>query len=92
MELLSVKALKKYFPVKKKLAGEQLWLKAVGGIDFSIEKDKVFALVGESGCGKSTVARLVLKLMKPTGGEILFEGRDISALKGDSLKAFRKSV
>ncbi|MDP3261106.1 MAG: ATP-binding cassette domain-containing protein [Thermodesulfovibrionales bacterium] len=92
MELLSVKALKKYFPVKKKLAGEPLWLKAVDGIDFSIEKDKVFALVGESGCGKSTVARLVLKLMKPTSGEILFEGRDIFALKGDSLKAFRKSV
>ena len=92
MELLSVKALKKYFPVKKKLAGEPLWLKAVDGIDFSIEKDKVFALVGESGCGKSTVARLVLKLMKPTAGEVLFEGRDIFALKGDSLKAFRKSV
>jgi oligopeptide/dipeptide ABC transporter ATP-binding protein len=64
----------------------------VDGIDFSIDKDKVFALVGESGCGKSTVARLALKLMKPTSGEILFEGRDISALKGDSLKAFRKSV
>ncbi|MBI1811129.1 MAG: ATP-binding cassette domain-containing protein [Nitrospirae bacterium] len=92
MELLSVKALKKYFPVKKKLAGEPLWLKAVDGIDFSIEKDKVFALVGESGCGKSTVARLVLKLMKPTAGEVFFEGRDIFALKGDSLKAFRKSV
>lgn len=92
MELLSVKALKKYFPVKKKLIGEPLWLKAVDGIDFSIEQDKVFALVGESGCGKSTVARLVLKLMKPTGGEILFEGRDIFTLKGDSLKAFRKSV
>ncbi|HBG92435.1 MAG: hypothetical protein A3J81_04710 [Nitrospirae bacterium RIFOXYB2_FULL_43_5] len=92
MELLKVKALKKYFPVKKKLTGEPLWLKAVDGIDFSIEKDKVFALVGESGCGKSTVARLVLRLMKPTSGEILFEGRDISALKGDSLKAFRKSV
>lgn len=95
MELLSVKALKKYFPVKKSpelLGSEHLWLKAVGGIDFSIENEKVFALVGESGCGKSTVARLVLKLMKPTGGEILFEGRDISALKGDSLKAFRKSV
>lgn len=92
MELLSVKALKKYFPVKKKLAGEPLWLKAVDGINFSIEKDKVFALVGESGCGKSTVARLVLKLMKPTAGEVLFEGRDIFTLKGDSLKAFRKSV
>lgn len=92
MELLSVRALKKYFPVKKKLAGEPLWLKAVDGIDFSIAQDKVFALVGESGCGKSTVARLVLKLMNPTAGEVLFEGHDVFALKGDSLKAFRKSV
>jgi len=92
MELLSVKALKKYFPVKKKLAGEPLWLKAVDGIDFSIAQDKVFALVGESGCGKSTVARLVLRLMNPTAGEVLFEGNDVFGLKGDSLKAFRKSV
>jgi len=92
MELLSVRALKKYFPVKKKLAGEPLWLKAVDGIDFSIAQDKVFALVGESGCGKSTVARLVLRLMNPTAGEVFFEGNDVFALKGDSLKAFRKSV
>ena len=95
MELLSVRALKKYFPVKKspeRLGSESLWLKAVDGIDFSMEKDKVLALVGESGCGKSTAARLILRLMKPTAGEVLFEGRDIFTLKGDSLKAFRKSV
>ncbi|MBI4690892.1 MAG: ATP-binding cassette domain-containing protein [Nitrospirae bacterium] len=92
MELLNVNALKKYFPVKKGFSGEQLWLKAVDGIDFSIEEDKVFALVGESGCGKSTVARLVLKLTTPTSGKIVFAGKDISELKGDSLKTFRRSV
>jgi len=92
MELFDVKGLKKYFPVKKKLAGEPLWLKAVDGIDFSIEGDKVFALVGESGCGKSTVARLALRLINPTEGKILFEGRDVFELQGDTLKAFRRSV
>ncbi len=92
MKLLSVKSLKKYFPVKKKLTAEPLWVKAVDGIDFSIDEDKVFAIVGESGCGKSTVARLVLKLISPTSGKVLFEGKDILGLKGDSLKAFRKSV
>lgn len=92
MELLGVKSLKKYFPVKKKLTSEPLWLKAVDGIDFSIDKDKVFALVGESGCGKSTVARLVLRLINPTAGKVLFEGEDIFGLEGDSLKALRRSV
>ncbi len=92
MELLSVRALKKYFPVKKKPASGPLWLKAVDDISFSIDEDRVFALVGESGCGKSTVARLVLKLIPPTSGNIIFQGKDISKLNGTSLKSFRKSV
>lgn len=67
-------------------------LRAVDGVTFSVQRDRVFAIVGESGCGKSTVARLVLKLIHPTGGRILFKGEDIAALKGEDLKKFRRSV
>lgn len=92
MALLNVQSLKKHFPVKKAFGTESQWVKAVDSIDFSVDEDKVFALVGESGCGKSTVARLVLRLITPTSGSILFESKDIFGLKGDSLKAFRQSV
>ncbi|MBI4684004.1 MAG: ATP-binding cassette domain-containing protein [Nitrospirae bacterium] len=92
MELLRVSGLKKYFPVSKKFASAPLVLKAVDGISLSVDEDKVFALVGESGCGKSTVARIVLRLMPPTAGDIVFEGKNIFELKGDSLKKFRRSV
>jgi|Deesub1362A_J573_1020465.scaffolds.fasta_scaffold00165_12 peptide/nickel transport system ATP-binding protein/oligopeptide transport system ATP-binding protein len=92
MKLIEVKALKKYFPVKKTAFARHEWLKAVDGVDFSLEKDRVFALVGESGCGKSTVARLLLRLIEPTEGEITFKGENIFKLKGQRLKAFRRAV
>ncbi|MBM4137071.1 MAG: ATP-binding cassette domain-containing protein [Nitrospira sp.] len=92
MTLLKVNSLKKYFSVQKGFMTNPLTLKAVDGIDFSLDDDKIFALVGESGCGKSTVARLILRLIHPTSGEILFRGQNIFDLNGDSLKAFRKSV
>ncbi|MFZ2198107.1 MAG: oligopeptide/dipeptide ABC transporter ATP-binding protein [Thermodesulfovibrionales bacterium] len=92
MELLRVESLKKYFGVKKLFGSREETLKAVDGVDFSINKDKVMALVGESGCGKSTVARLVLNLIKPTSGTVLFRGRNILALDRKEMKAFRKSA
>ncbi|MDP2167639.1 MAG: ATP-binding cassette domain-containing protein [Thermodesulfovibrionales bacterium] len=91
MALLEVKALKKHFTVSISPM-RHATLKAVDGIDFSLDKNRVFALVGESGCGKSTVARLLLRLIAPTAGEIRFRGENILGLKGGALKAFRKSV
>lgn len=92
MTLLKVNSLKKYFSVKKGLMTKPVLVKAVDGIDFSLDEDRIFALVGESGCGKSTVARLILRLITPTSGQVLFKDKNVFELNGDSLKAFRKSV
>jgi oligopeptide/dipeptide ABC transporter ATP-binding protein len=92
VEILKIKSLRKYFSVKKGLMSKPFLIKALDGVNFSVEKDKIFALVGESGCGKSTVARLVLGLIPPTSGEVLFQGTDIFGLNGGSMKTFRKSV
>ncbi len=92
MDIIDVAALRKYFPVKTGPFVKQGSLKAVDGVTFSIREGKVFSLVGESGCGKSTVARMVLRLMKPSGGDIRFKGNSVSQLAGESLRAFRKAV
>ncbi|MBW1888503.1 MAG: ABC transporter ATP-binding protein, partial [Deltaproteobacteria bacterium] len=92
--ILEVKNLTKHFPVTKGLIfSKQIGaIKAVNGINFSIEKGETFGIVGESGCGKTTTARLVLLLEKITEGTILFEGQDIQQLSGDKLMQFRCSV
>ncbi len=92
MEVLKAISLKKYFKTRKKFKGSDGLVRAVDGIDFSLHEDSIIALVGESGCGKSTVARLVLKLLKPTSGSILFKGLDILEFDKHALKKFRKSV
>jgi oligopeptide/dipeptide ABC transporter ATP-binding protein len=84
--------LKKYFPVGKGPFARHAWLKAVDGISFSLRRGTVFSLVGESGCGKSTVARLILRLTPPTSGRLFFKDQNALELRGDSLKAFRRSV
>ncbi len=92
MELLKAVSLTKYFESRKLFRGSDGVLKAVDGIDFTLHENSILALVGESGCGKSTVARLVLRLLDPTSGAVLFKGENIFDLKKDAIKAFRKSV
>ena len=92
MELLNIRDLTKHFDVRRAIGGQKQVLKAVDGVSFSIDDDNVMALVGESGCGKSTVARLILRLVSPTSGAVHFRGRDIFGFDAKELKAFRKSV
>ncbi|MCP4668581.1 MAG: ATP-binding cassette domain-containing protein, partial [Deltaproteobacteria bacterium] len=68
------------------------WIKAVDGVDFEIEQGKTLGLVGESGCGKSTVARVILKLLEPDDGDIVYRGQDISRLSQKEMKSFRKEM
>ncbi len=92
--LLEVRHLKKYFPVTSGLLFSRLqgWVKAVDGVHFAVRQGETFGLVGESGCGKTTTARMILLLERPTEGTILFRGQSIEALKGRALKKHRASV
>ena len=90
--IIEARGLEKFYSVKKGAFGGHAKLRAVDGVDFEVASNHVFSLVGESGCGKSTVARLLLRLTNPTGGTVLHKGNDVFSLKGDDLKAFRRSV
>ena len=88
--LLQVNHLKKYFPIKKSIKKENnVFLKAVDDVSFQVECGKTVGIVGESGCGKTTMGRTVLRLYDVTDGEILFEGKDIAHLKGEALRKVR---
>ncbi|WP_316571499.1 dipeptide ABC transporter ATP-binding protein [Neobacillus sp. YIM B06451] len=89
--LVEVSNLKKYFPKKKGLFGKNTtYVKAVDDISFSIKKGETLGLVGESGCGKSTTGRMIMKLLEATEGKILFEGKDITHLTDDEIRSMRK--
>jgi peptide/nickel transport system ATP-binding protein len=83
MALLNVENLKKYY--YSGLFQKQV-TRAVDGVSFKIEKGKTLGLIGKSGCGKSTLGRTILRLLEPTAGKVIFDGQDISGLKGRSLK------
>jgi oligopeptide transport system ATP-binding protein len=93
MKLLDVRDLVKYFPIRKGLLMRQVGqVKAVDGVTFDIQKGETLGLVGESGCGKSTTGRCIMRLVEPTGGVVSFDGRDVRSLRGPDLKAFRRDV
>src|ERR1700710_2054579 len=91
--LLEVEGLVKHFVADRSVFGTpRAYVKAVDGVSFRVEAGKTLALVGESGCGKSTVSRLVLRLIEPDAGHIRFDGRDLLALGANELRAFRRSA
>lgn len=94
-EILTVKDLKMHFPIKIKTKGfrnEKKFVRAVDGISFSIYEGETLGLVGESGCGKSTTGKMIVKLLNPTSGSILFRGKDIFKTEGEESKLLHKEV
>ncbi|QQS08931.1 MAG: ABC transporter ATP-binding protein [Phycisphaerales bacterium] len=91
--LLDVKDLKTHFPIRsgvlQRVTG---WVKAVDGVSFEIERGETLGLVGESGCGKTTVGRSILRLIPPTGGDVHFDGEDVLSSRGPRLKALRRKM
>jgi oligopeptide/dipeptide ABC transporter ATP-binding protein len=91
--LLEVEGLVKHFVADRSTFGRPTaFVKAVDGVSFSVEHGKTLALVGESGCGKSTVSRLVLRLIEPDAGSLRFEGRDLLAMDANQLRSFRRDA
>jgi len=91
--ILNVQAIKKYFPVRRGFFQQVIgWIKAVDGVDFEIKRGKTLGLVGESGCGKSTVGRVILNLLDLDGGKVVYRGQDINGLSQNKMKTLRKEM
>jgi ABC-type oligopeptide transport system ATPase subunit len=90
--LLEVADLVKHFPVRKGFIGKRAHVHAVDGVSFELAAGETLALVGESGCGKSTTGRLVLRLLEPTSGSVRFGDRDLGALGERELRAARRDM
>ena len=93
MALLEVQHLKKYYPVYSgTLQKRKQYVKAVNDVSFSIDEGKTFGLVGESGCGKTTVGKSILRLIEPTGGNVVLDGREIINMNNYDLRRERKNM
>ncbi len=93
-ELLRVENLEKHFPITRGIVFQKeiATVRAVDGVSFSVRKGETLGIVGESGCGKSTMARCVMRLLDPTGGRITFDGQDITRIKGNDLMRVRREL
>jgi len=92
-DLLVVKNLVKYFPVRAGLFQRVVaWVQAVDDVSFTVKEGETLGLVGESGCGKTTIGRTILHLIKPTSGKVVFDGVDTLKLRGDALKGMRRNM
>ena len=91
--VLEVNALKKYFPIKEGMLQRTVgYVRAVDGISFNIKRGTTMGLVGESGCGKTTVGRTILRLHEKSGGEVLFNGQEVHTLSRAQMRALRPKM
>ncbi|SDN32212.1 peptide/nickel transport system ATP-binding protein [Allokutzneria albata] len=92
--LVSVQDMKVHFPIKRGVVLDRTvgYVYAVDGVDLEIRKGETYGLVGESGCGKSTLGRAMLRLTEPTGGKVVFDGTDLSTMKGEPLRKMRRRM
>ncbi|MGG0718335.1 dipeptide ABC transporter ATP-binding protein [Robertmurraya massiliosenegalensis] len=91
--LLKVDNLKKYFPITGGILGKKIGdVKAVDDVSFYVNKGETLGLVGESGCGKSTTGRVLMRLLEPTAGNVEFDGRDLTKLKSEEMRQMRKEI
>jgi len=91
--LLELREIRKHFPVKKSFfSSERLAVHAVDGVSLSVPAGKTVGLVGESGCGKTTLGRVAIRLIPPDAGDVLFEGREITGLSGEELRRLRRRM
>ncbi|NJP37845.1 ABC transporter ATP-binding protein [Alkalicoccus luteus] len=91
--LLQVKNLKKFFPIKGGVFGRRIGdVQAVNDVSFDVYEKEVLGIVGESGCGKSTTGKSILRLIEPTAGEVLFEGKDVTSLSQEEMRKMRRDM
>ncbi|CCQ96692.1 oligopeptide ABC transporter (ATP-binding protein) [[Clostridium] ultunense Esp] len=91
--LMEVKGLKKYFPIRSGIFGKKEgYVKAVDDVSFAVNEGETLGIVGESGCGKSTTGRTIIRLLEPTSGEVIFQGENLFDLKGENLRKMRRNL